>query len=185
MLRISSDGKSDGSLDFINKGAGRKISLRAINPDLKETELLGMRVELEETQMISALVKKPNGTLGYQDTPKKTTLSNQELNIALKGSELALDTSKPGSFTLKFINPRGEEINSIHYMVHGEGNTSFMADRSAEVGIQLARTSVLPGEELELSINTPYVGAGLITIEREKVYAAKWFKTDSISSIQN
>lgn len=176
--------KSDGSLDFINKGAGRKISLRAINPDLKETELLGMRVELEETQMISALVKKPNGTLGYQDTPKKTTLSNQELNIALKGSELALDTSKPGSFTLKFINPRGEEINSIHYMVHGEGNTSFMADRSAEVGIQLARTSVLPGEELELSINTPYVGAGLITIEREKVYAAKWFKTDSISSIQ-
>ena len=35
------------------------------------------------------------------------------------------------------------------------------------------------GEEIEISITAPYTGSGLITIERDKVYAHHWFKTDA------
>ena len=43
---------------------------------------------------------------------------------------------------------------------------------------------VAPGEELEVSIRAPFAGAGLITIERERVHAFKWFRSDGTSSVQ-
>ena len=41
-----------------------------------------------------------------------------------------------------------------------------------------------PGQEIAISIRAPYVGAGLITIERDQVYAHAWFKTDKTASVQ-
>src|SRR5436853_7697652 len=41
------------------------------------------------------------------------------------------------------------------------------------------------GNEIELSVTAPYSGYGLITIEREKVYAYSWFQTNTASSIQH
>ena len=35
-----------------------------------------------------------------------------------------------------------------------------------------------------MQINAPYTGAGLITIERDKVYAWKWFRAESTASLQ-
>ena len=176
--------KADGSLDYINKAAGRKVQFVAIGPDLKQIELKGVALELIETRMISTLVKQPNGNLQYEMTAKKSTVWNGTLDISNSGAEFALATALPGDFTLQIKDAAGKDLNSIHYVVHGEGNTTFMADRKAEVGIKLKKASVEPDQELELSINTPYVGAGLITIEREKVYAAKWFKADTLSSVQ-
>jgi uncharacterized protein YfaS (alpha-2-macroglobulin family) len=48
----------------------------------------------------------------------------------------------------------------------------------------LAKKDYAPGDEVEVSIRAPYAGAGLITIERERVYASKWFKTSTTSSVQ-
>ncbi|MCB0330764.1 MAG: hypothetical protein KDD70_13915, partial [Bdellovibrionales bacterium] len=176
--------KSDGALSFISKGAGRKVSLLAVGPDLASRSVSSLELQLEETRMISALVKQPNGTLQYELSPKRTIVSKEALTIEEGGSELLLDTSKAGDFTLRIIDSSGVVLNSLQYVVHGEGNTTFATDRTTEVGLRLKRTSVLPGDELELSINTPYAGAGLITIERDRVYAAKWFSTKSLSSVQ-
>jgi hypothetical protein len=57
-------------------------------------------------------------------------------------------------------------------------------DRNAELELKLARADFVPGEEIEVSIRAPFTGAGLITIERERVHAAKWFRTDTTSSVQ-
>jgi len=176
--------KADGSLDYISKAAGRKVSLISVGSDLKPVPLNDLKVELEETKMVSVLIKQPNGTLSYELTPKKSILKTESLSIPESGAEMTLATENPGDFLLKIYDSSGSMINSIHYTVHGEGNTTFMADRKAEVGIRLSRNSLLPGEELELSINTPYTGFGLITIERDKVYASKWFKTSNTSSVQ-
>ncbi len=37
----------------------------------------------------------------------------------------------------------------------------------------------MPGEEIEIFLTAPYAGAGLVTIEREKVIASQWFKTET------
>src|SRR5262249_46850430 len=40
------------------------------------------------------------------------------------------------------------------------------------------------GETIEVSIRAPYIGAGLITIERDRVLKHQWFKTTTTSSVQ-
>jgi uncharacterized protein YfaS (alpha-2-macroglobulin family) len=40
------------------------------------------------------------------------------------------------------------------------------------------------GEEIELMIKAPYAGSGLITIERDKVYAYRWFSSSGETSMQ-
>lgn len=182
--------KADGSLGYIDKGSKRRVDLLAVNSALKRVALHDLRARLEETRMISALIKQPNGMLRYQLTPKVSVVWSGPLSISEGGTPFDLKTDEPGDFKLRIFEGSVEkeaeaiELASIHYIVHGEGNTTFLADRNAEVGIQLKSSSVEKGQELEVSINTPYVGTGLLTIERDKVYAAKWFKMDTLSSVQ-
>ena len=55
-------------------------------------------------------------------------------------------------------------------------------DKNAELQVKLERAQYNTGEDIEISITAPYAGSGLITIERDKVYAQRWFKTDAASS---
>ena len=50
--------------------------------------------------------------------------------------------------------------------------------------IALARNDYAAGEDIEMQIQAPYTGSGLITIERDKVYAWHWFHTTTTSSTQ-
>src|SRR5262249_32964373 len=49
---------------------------------------------------------------------------------------------------------------------------------------QLDKPVYSGGDTIEVSIRAPYVGAGLITIERERVFHYQWFKTSTTSSVQ-
>ncbi len=66
----------------------------------------------------------------------------------------------------------------------GRGIVKRALDKNSELQVKLARTQYNTGEEVEISITAPYAGSGLITIERDKVYAQHWFKTDAASSVQ-
>ena len=175
--------KADGSLDYITKGSERKISILAVGPDEKPIALPELKIAIEKIDMVSVLVKQPNGTLQYELSPKRTKISDSTIAIPAEGFVLPLGTSDPGSYSMK-LTVGDESAGDISYTVLGEGNTTFASDRSNEIGIRLKKSEVLPDEELEVSINTPYVGSGLLTIEREKVFASVWFKTNTLSSIQ-
>src|SRR5207244_8485088 len=56
---------------------------------------------------------------------------------------------------------------------------------NAELEIKLDRKEYNSGDDIAVSIVAPYAGSGLITIEREKVYAYAWFQTNTASSIQH
>jgi uncharacterized protein YfaS (alpha-2-macroglobulin family) len=176
--------KADGRLDYINKDAKRKIDLLAIDATLKKINLSGVTFRLEEIRQVSTLVKQPNGTLQYQLTPKVIALAEEKINIVDNDNQYYLKTNEAGQYRLSIYNDTGDNLAEINYTVIGESNKSFMADRAAEVGLKLSKNSLEKGQELELSINVPYTGAGLITIERDKVYAQKWFKTDTLSTVE-
>jgi uncharacterized protein YfaS (alpha-2-macroglobulin family) len=57
-------------------------------------------------------------------------------------------------------------------------------DRNAELQIQLDKPEYGPGQTIAVSIRAPYAGAGLITVERDRVYRHVWFKTTTTSSVQ-
>ena len=76
------------------------------------------------------------------------------------------------------------ELNRIEYAVAGSGNVTRSLERNAELQLTLNKKDYVPGEDIEISIKAPYAGAGLITIERDKVFTHQWFKTDTLASVQ-
>lgn len=176
--------KPDDYLGFIPKGNKRKINIIALNPNLDKIALNKISVELIETKYISTLTKQADGTFAYESTAEENSLGTKELKLNKDGLDYALDTSNPGSFKLLIRNSDGEIENELSYNVTGDANISTNLEKKAELEVISNKKEYSPLEEIELNIKVPYTGAGLITIERDKVYAYKWFQTNSTSSIQ-
>src|SRR5207248_518968 len=70
------------------------------------------------------------------------------------------------------------------YSVAGEANLSGSLERNAELQVRLDKPSYAGGETMSVSIRAPYIGSGLITVEREKVFQYQWFKTSTTSTVQ-
>lgn len=176
--------KADGDLAHVSRGAKRVAQLIAIDSKAKKIKADELKLERVERRFVSVLTKQPNGTYKYQSRPKEIVLSESAFTIAENGSTVALDSSAPGQFFYRLRDAADLELNRIEYTVAGTGNVTRSLDRNAELQLTLNKKSFAPGEEIEVSIRAPYTGAGLITIERDKVYAYQWFKTDTQASVQ-
>ena len=176
--------KADGKLNYIAKDSKRSVELLAVAPSLDKMDVSGLQMELIEQKYVSVLTRQDNGTYKYQSVKKKTTLSRKPLKVAAAGSKYSLPTEKAGEFILIVRDGNDTELNKINFSVVGDANLARSLDKNAELQIKLNKTDFNPGEEIELQIKAPYVGAGLITIERDHVYSYKWFKTTTNSSVQ-
>src|SRR5262249_16379647 len=78
----------------------------------------------------------------------------------------------------------GSLLNSISYTVAGQANLSRSLERNTELQVQLDKPAYGGGDTIEVNVRAPYVGAGLITIERDRVFKHQWFKTTTTSSVQ-
>lgn len=177
--------KSDGKLDYVGKDSQRKVHFIAIDPTLKLSPTSGLKIQLIEQRYVSALVKQDNGTYKYQSVLKEKTLSEKPLAIPAKGLDYALPTNMPGDYVLLVRDARGTELNKVNFSVAGEANLARSLEKNAELQVKLNKRDYEPGESIKVNIRAPYRGAGLITIERDKVYSYKWFKTRSTNSVQS
>jgi alpha-2-macroglobulin len=176
--------KSADNLDFVTRGAERSINLIAIDPAAKKTGVDGLKALIVERRFVSILTKQDSGVYKYESKSKQVTVSDQALNIAASGTDVPLPTDAPGNFALVVQNAHGEELNRIEYTVAGEANVSRSLERNAELQLTLSKHDFAPGEDIEIAIRAPYAGNGLITLERDKVYAHAWFRSATTGSVQ-
>jgi len=177
--------KADGRLDYIPKGMARSLQLLAINPMQKPVAVPGLKYAVDEVRFLSVLTKKEDGSYQYQSVRKKYRVSSGTLDVPAAGRAWPLDSSSPGDFEFSVLDGSDRVVAKAAYSIIGKGNLSRSLDRDAELQIKLNKSDFNPGEDVELQIKAPYAGSGLITIEREKVYATQWFTTDSNASIQH
>jgi alpha-2-macroglobulin len=176
--------KADGDLQYLPRGGARSVHFIAINPQARGSAVDKLVLARLETRYVSVLMRQQNGTYKYESRRKETTLEEKPLSIAANGFDLALTTDAPGNFAYEVRDAQGERLARFDYQVAGEGNVTRTLEKNAELQLTLSKRDYAPGEEIELSIRAPYAGAGLITIERERVYAWHWFKTSTTSSVQ-
>lgn len=176
--------KSDGRLDYIAKSAVRKINLVAVDPLQNAVAVQKLNYVLDEVRYVSVLTKQEDGSYRYQSVQKKVRVDTGLMDLPASGREVILNTSNPGDYEWSLLDTDGRVAAKVAYSVIGKGNLTRSLDRNAELQIKLNKADYEPGEEVEVQIKAPYAGAGLITIEREKVYASQWFRTDSNASIQ-
>lgn len=182
--------KTDGDLSYIYKSTNsdeamaRKINFIAVNNKLEQIGLEDMTLSLYQREYVSSLVEMPDRTYRYQMVPVEKLLSKDGFVISKQGSQYQLNIENSGEFYVVVEDDKANVVAKIDYTVVGDENTAYAADKDASLEIKLNKDEFDSGESILMQIKAPYSGYGLITIERDKVYAYKWFKSDTSSTLQ-
>ncbi|MDR3147837.1 MAG: alpha-2-macroglobulin family protein [Treponema sp.] len=176
--------KADGNLNYIQRDTVRKLSFIAINPQAERSAVEDLTLSLVESRYVSVLVRQSNGLYKYQSVRKDYPLWTRKIAIPAAGLDYELPTTSPGEFHLVLSagDEAGIEYNRIDFSVAGTTNLQRSLNRTAELEITLNKADFNPGEEIEIMVKAPYRGSGLITIERDKVYAYKWISSGGAGS---
>ena len=176
--------KPDGDLNYISAASQRRISFIAINPQLEPLLASDLSLQLIEIQHVSTLVKQANGTYKYQTITKEVDVSNTSMSIPKSGFDYDIDTARPGDFAIEVRDANQQRVSRLEYSVAGFANLAGKIDKNAELQLKLDKQDYFPGDVIKMSLKAPYFGAGLISIETDKVHTFKWFKTDQESTVQ-
>lgn len=176
--------RADGALNYVSRDAHRTVRLIAVDPHLQATDVANLHVSRVQARYVSALIRQRNGTFQYASRRRDIAIDDNPLTLGKDGYALALHTTEPGSFAYLITDRDGQLLARIEYQVAGEANLTRTLEKDAQLQMTLSRHDYSPGEEIEMQIQAPYTGSGLITIEREKVFAWRWFKTNTTSSTQ-
>ncbi len=177
--------KSAARLDYLRKGQAYAVSLIAVDPALSPRAVQGLTRILIRKTFVATLVKHEDGSYAYESVPREETVASEPFAIAAGGSDLALPSGAVGSFAWRVKDQNGTVVAEIPFAVAGEGERAAGADREAMLGVKIDKALYAPGESIELNINAPYAGAGLITLESDHVLAHRWFRTDKTDSVQS
>ncbi len=177
--------KPDGDLRYIYKGRKRKLKIIAINSRLKKIGVPKLKGRLIKIKYVSVLTKQENGTYQYQSIKKEQPVSTFTVNIPARGLNYLLPSKEPGNYMLVIEDQKETKLSETKFNVIGPGEATRSLEKNAVLQVQLNKKDYNNGEAIEVAIKSPYVGAGLITIEKDKVYSHKWFKTSTTSSIQS
>lgn len=175
--------RADGALDFIALDGVRTVRFLAIDRDLEPVARQGLQSVLVERRYVSVLVRQPNGTFAYQSVLKETELERTPFELPSEGAEVTLPTTRPGRFALDIVDADGMRQNRVEFAVAGTANVAGNLERDAELDLKLDRGEYAPGEEITVEITAPYAGTGLVTIERDRVHAFKWFRSETNNAL--
>jgi uncharacterized protein YfaS (alpha-2-macroglobulin family) len=176
--------KSDGSLNYVKMNRGQTLDFIAIDQGLNRIAVQNLKLTLTQQDYVSVLTRQEDSTYAYESVEKDELVSTQPVSIPAEGWKWKLPVENPGTYRAELRNADGDRVSAVWFTVVGEGETSRALDRNAELKVKLDRKSYSTGDDIEVNIVTPYAGSGLITIERDKVYASQWFTTDKTSTVQ-
>ncbi|MBL6752277.1 MAG: alpha-2-macroglobulin family protein [Nevskia sp.] len=177
--------KTDADLDYIPLAAQRQARIVAVDSRLGPIEVKDLRLLRLERRYVSVLTQLDNGTYKYVSRLKEVGLSDEPYPVPAAGAGLSLDTRTPGNFSYLVQDAAGQQYARIDYSVAGAANLAGRMDKNAELQLTLERKDYAPGDDIAMQVVAPYTGAGLITIERDKVFAYKWFKASTTASVQH
>jgi uncharacterized protein YfaS (alpha-2-macroglobulin family) len=176
--------KPDGDLSFVQRGSSRAAHWLAVNQQLTPVAADGLTLDWVQRKYVSVLTQQNNQTYKYVSKLKEIVRNSRKVKIAQSGNNFPLPTQEPGDFVLVLRDASGAELNKLSYSVAGEANLSGSLERNAELEMRLDKPSYLGGDTIAVSIRAPYTGAGLITIERDRVLQYQWFKSSTTSTVQ-
>jgi alpha-2-macroglobulin len=176
--------KPDGDLRYLHKDAERRVQFVAVGPDGKRRAVRKLRLARIRVTYVSVLARQYDGTYRYQSVKKESPVSQTPLAIADSGVVVSLATGEPGDFAVVVQDSAGTELSRVDYNVAAAANLTRSLERNAELQLTLNKGDYASGETIELQVQAPYTGAGLITIERDRVYAWRWFRATTTSSVQ-
>ncbi len=175
---------ANGALDYINRNAVRIVKLIALDHTGTPTPVDGLNMKLIKRENLVSLIKDYNNFYKYQTVTRDRTISKTRIDIPAGGTTIPLTTTDGGTYFVQITDAADKILANIEYFVATDENSALNTDTDAQMQIKLNSATYTPGDEISINITAPYRGSGLITIERDKVYAYKWFHADNTISSQ-
>lgn len=176
--------RASGDLSYINTNAARSINLIAIDHTGARTTADGLTFKLIRRENLTSLIKDYNNFYKYQTVTRDRVIHTDTISIPADGMDIPLNTTDHGTYFVQISDASNRVLADIEYFVAGAENVTLSADTNAELSVKLNASEYNADSDITLNITSPYTGTGLITIERDKVYAYKWFRTTTTSSQQ-
>lgn len=177
--------KADGNLSYINAGEARNVEFLALNKELKSIAKDNLQADTIRIDYISSLTKRSDGSFSYESKAVEKNIHSEAFAIEENGTSFTLPSKEAGDYALEISDKQSHIVVArVPFTIAGEGNISAALNRDASLKVTLNKASYKAGDNIELSIISPYTGAGLITIETDHVHQFKWFKTNTTSSTQ-
>lgn len=177
--------KTLGDLKFVRRNSVQSVDFIAVNHEMKKIAHNDLKYRLVSIGYVMSLVKVSDGSYRYQSVEKRNVLDTGDFKIPENGLSYELPTGEAGRFVFEIISPENFVVGRVPFFVTGSTNLQSGIEKNAELVLQLNKTEYTPGETIDVNIISPYTGSGLITIERDKVYAYQWFRTNTTSSVQH
>jgi len=177
--------KSDDRDLSLSRGAERSMHFIAIDALGKPVSPEGLNYDIVDLRYVSILTRGDDGLYRYESRLKEVPVAAKPLTIKDGLAALVLPTGEAGDFRVRVYDASSMRLVETGYSVAGTGNATRALERNAELKVKLLDAVPEPGSELRFSIEAPYAGSGLITIERERVITHAWFTTTDTRSVQS
>ena len=175
---------ADSDLSYVARNSAHKIKLVALNNDAAPTDADNLNIKLIKRENLTSLIKDYDNNYKYKTVSRDTILSQSALSIPKDGAEIELNTKNGGTYYVQIADSKDNILANIEYFVASDEDAELGGDAAAELQIKLNKSEYKAGETIKVGIVAPYTGTGLITIERDKVYAHKWFNATTTASTQ-
>jgi alpha-2-macroglobulin len=176
--------RTAAQLDFLPYNQPTAIELLAVNKAQVPVGLTNCRFRLIELVNEPVLTKQDNGTFKYETVSREKTVQDQGFALENKTTSVSLPTNEAGKFRWEVVDQNGTLIFSLEYTVVGANQRLSALGEKTDLNLKLSKKTVAPGENLQVSLQAPYDGYGLIAVERDKTYAWKWFRASRGMSVQ-
>lgn len=176
--------KTQSNLAFLTQQEKASLEIIALDMFAKPYAMGELAVELYQSDFVKSLVKV-NGKYQYTKVRREKLLSKDSAQLNGELLHFSLDTSEVGEKLLVFKDKKKRVVLQVRYTVVGDSSVQFDEYKSADLQAAVDTKEYKTGESIRVALKTPYEGSGLITIERDKVYAAKWFAADKGNSVQS
>jgi alpha-2-macroglobulin len=176
--------RTTAKLAFLPYQQPAAIDFLAVNRSGEAIAVSRARLRIIERKKEPVLTRQDNGTYKYEPVLHETTIREESLALTSQVTSYSLPTNQVGNFRLEIVNDDGQKLCGLDYTVAGSKSGAIAVDHDGELRLTLTNNKIAPGNTLEMSVESPFVGYGLITIERNRVFAWKWFRTEDRASVQ-
>lgn len=164
---------------FLTTGEKGAIRIKLVDRDLKP--LAGERVKLvrSERSDVRELVTTADGRAAFRSTSLLKPVDDTAVTLDASGEALVtLPSDRAGDFVFTAETQKGVKLGDIAFTVADETlKQAAMGGKIPSVlRVHFEQKEIPEGGTVSAAVASPFEGFGLMTLESDKLHAAKWVK---------
>lgn len=160
--------------------AGEPVHFEAVMLDLGGKLLADpkTRMKLLRRNWRTVLRKGDDGEYRYISEYDEVLVQEKEVALGAAKTALEVTPSTHGSYRLVLESGDAKIRGAIDFYVYGFGYSPWAMSNPERINLKLDRDSYRGGDVVTASVEAPFPGLMLVTVEREKVYHRQWVRLE-------